>query len=76
MSLGFKHGKTPNAMRPKGARNQISREAKAMRKAEADARQDRYEGLTHEEKLALIETRRGQSLRERYRLTFKVNHAE
>lgn len=47
---------------------------KEQKRQEAKERQAIYDSLTLEEKLALILTRRGQSAREIYRLTFKVQH--
>lgn len=40
---------------------------KQMRREDAEKRQERYEKLTHKQKLALFDSRRGESKKERKR---------
>lgn len=55
----LKSARTPNAKRPKGARNLTLRAEKAQRRTEAEARQTAYSALTLDEKIARVLVRGG-----------------
>lgn len=55
----LKSARTPNARRPKGARNLTLRAEKAQRRTEAEARQAAYSALTIDEKIARVLVRGG-----------------
>lgn len=62
MTSSFRTGtKTPK-------RTGIAARRRDKKRTEAEARQERYAALSTEQKLALIETRPGESARERARL--------
>lgn len=59
MSNNFKAGKTPNAMRPKGARNKTLRAEKQRRREEAIIRQTEYAALSTKEKIQRLDAKLG-----------------
>jgi hypothetical protein len=64
--------RTPNSMRPKGARNAFTRAEKLRRHNEAVVRQEEHDALTTAQKLAKLDQRLGKNVgaeRERSRLS-------
>lgn len=79
MASGFKAGKVPNSMRPKGARNKISGAEREQRRLEATERQAVRDAMTPQAQLARLDTLLGKdqgAKKERTRLAMKILRAK